>query len=277
MTVSDGRARKSSVSSTNGSTCDHRSSLRETEPPTAIEVRMSVGKTPRSRNPSLNEPFGCAPSQLPHPRRPRGRLARHEGVNPGRDHEHHEDDVERVPGCPLFLRARAQKEREYDDRRDRDRRAGSEGRRVAAPALAGCEEDRAQDLRAGDHHERQRDDLREGCVRSTPPAIGALWSWLMVSSGRSSSRHATYAPAGASSAKMADVPAGAIRTGLGTQSSVWISSAVAKPSVVITPASLPPCSKASGIIVSESIVRIAPAAKVRTNATTFGDECWKRP
>ncbi len=60
------------------------------------------------------------------------------------------------------------------------------------------------------------------------------------------------------------------------QSSVCIRNAVAKPSVVTTPTSLPPCSYASGIIVSESIVRIAPAANARTNATVFGDECWKK-
>jgi hypothetical protein len=35
---------------------------------------------------------------------------------------------------------------------------------------------------------------------------------------------------------------------------------------------LPPCSNASGIIVFASIVRIAPAANVRTNATVSGDE-----
>ena len=53
--------------------------------------------------------------------------------------------------------------------------------------------------------------------------------------------------------------------------------ATAKPSVVTTPTSLPPCSKASGIIVSASIVRIAPAAKASTKATVFGDASWKRP
>jgi hypothetical protein len=44
----------------------------------------------------------------------------------------------------------------------------------------------------------------------------------------------------------------------------------------MTPASMPPCSYASGIIVSASIVRIAPAAKVSTNATVFGDAPWNR-
>ena len=61
------------------------------------------------------------------------------------------------------------------------------------------------------------------------------------------------------------------------QSSRWMVNATAKPSVVSTPAHLLACSKASGIIVSASIVRIAPAAKVRTNATTPGAACWKRP
>jgi hypothetical protein len=46
------------------------------------------------------------------------------------------------------------------------------------------------------------------------------------------------------------------------QSRVWIVKATANPSVVTTPAYLPPCSNASGIIVFASIVRIAPAAKV---------------
>jgi hypothetical protein len=53
--------------------------------------------------------------------------------------------------------------------------------------------------------------------------------------------------------------------------------ATAKPSVVATPTQLPPCSKASGIIVSASMVRIAPAAKARTKATTSGEAFWNRP
>src|SRR4051794_38378664 len=48
--------------------------------------------------------------------------------------------------------------------------------------------------------------------------------------------------------------------------------ATAKPSVTMIPTSLPPCRNASGIIVFASMVRIAPAAKVRTNATTPGEE-----
>ena len=43
------------------------------------------------------------------------------------------------------------------------------------------------------------------------------------------------------------------------------------------PDHLPPCSNASGIIVFASMVRIAPAAKVRTKATVAGEESWKRP
>src|ERR1044072_1826649 len=46
-----------------------------------------------------------------------------------------------------------------------------------------------------------------------------------------------------------------------------MANATAKPSVVATPTSLPPCSKASGIIVSASLVRIAPRAEARTKAT----------
>ena len=46
--------------------------------------------------------------------------------------------------------------------------------------------------------------------------------------------------------------------------------AVANPSVAMIPTSLPPCSNASGIIVFASMVRIAPAAKVSTKATTSG-------
>jgi len=38
---------------------------RAREPPTANEVRMSLGKTPRSRNPSQKESFGCAVSSFP--------------------------------------------------------------------------------------------------------------------------------------------------------------------------------------------------------------------
>ena len=62
-----------------------------------------------------------------------------------------------------------------------------------------------------------------------------------------------------------------------TQSSRWIVAAIANPSVVTTPVSLPPCWWASGIIVSASMVRIAPAAKARTKATVPGEECWNRP
>jgi hypothetical protein len=61
------------------------------------------------------------------------------------------------------------------------------------------------------------------------------------------------------------------------QSSRWMAYATAKPTVVSTPTSLPPCSYASGIIVSASIVRMAPAAKVSTNATSSGEACWNSP
>ena len=57
-------------------------------------------------------------------------------------------------------------------------------------------------------------------------------------------------------------------------SKVWIAKATANPRVVAIPASLPPCSNASGIIVSASIVRIAPAAKASTKATVSGEESW---
>ncbi len=53
-------------------------------------------------------------------------------------------------------------------------------------------------------------------------------------------------------------------------SSIVSVKARAKPSVVTSPTSLPPCSKASGIIVSASIVRIAPPANARTNASASG-------
>ena len=58
---------------------------------------------------------------------------------------------------------------------------------------------------------------------------------------------------------------------------MWIANATANPSVVTTPTSLPPCSNASGIIVSASMVMIAPAAKARTKATVSGEALWKRP
>ena len=45
----------------------------------------------------------------------------------------------------------------------------------------------------------------------------------------------------------------------------------ANPSVVNAPTSLPPCSNASGIIVSASIVSSAPPAKARTNASVSGE------
>lgn len=56
----------------------------------------------------------------------------------------------------------------------------------------------------------------------------------------------------------------------------WMANATTKPSVVAIPTSLPPCSKASGIIVSASIARIPPAANVSTKATEFADASWKR-
>jgi hypothetical protein len=61
-----------------------------------------------------------------------------------------------------------------------------------------------------------------------------------------------------------------------SQSSWWMPNATTKPIVVAIPTSLPPCSKASGIIVSASIARIPPAAKQRTKATVFADASWKR-
>ena len=53
--------------------------------------------------------------------------------------------------------------------------------------------------------------------------------------------------------------------------------AVMNPSVVTTPTTGPPCSYASGIIVSASIVRIAPPAKLCTNATVSGDAVSSKP
>jgi hypothetical protein len=51
---------------------------------------------------------------------------------------------------------------------------------------------------------------------------------------------------------------------------------MAKPSVVAIPTTLPPCSKASGIIVSASIARIPPAAKVRTKEKATGEDSEER-
>jgi hypothetical protein len=53
-------------------------------------------------------------------------------------------------------------------------------------------------------------------------------------------------------------------------STVAIRKASANPSVVARPATAPPCSNASGIIVSASIVRIAPAANPCTIAIVAG-------
>jgi hypothetical protein len=60
-------------------------------------------------------------------------------------------------------------------------------------------------------------------------------------------------------------------------SSADTANATPKPSVVASPTSLPPRAKASGIIVSASIVRIAPAAKERTKATVRGAASPKSP
>ena len=54
-------------------------------------------------------------------------------------------------------------------------------------------------------------------------------------------------------------------------SSAVIAKATAKPNVVASPVARPPRSKASGIIVSASMVRIAPAAKASTKAKACGD------
>jgi hypothetical protein len=63
----------------------------------------------------------------------------------------------------------------------------------------------------------------------------------------------------------------------GAQSSALIANATAKPSVVASPTSRPPCSKASGIIVSASIVRIAPPANACTKATLLPEASSKSP
>ena len=62
-----------------------------------------------------------------------------------------------------------------------------------------------------------------------------------------------------------------------SHSSDEIANAMAKPSVVKRPTSLPPRSKASGIIVSASIVKRAPAANDCTKATAEGDPPLKKP
>ena len=60
-------------------------------------------------------------------------------------------------------------------------------------------------------------------------------------------------------------------------SSAEIANASPKPSVVARPTILPPRAKASGIIVSASIVRIAPAANESTNAIVLGEASPKSP
>ena len=60
-------------------------------------------------------------------------------------------------------------------------------------------------------------------------------------------------------------------------SSELSANATANPNVVKMPTSFPPCSNASGIIVSASIVRIAPAANALTNASVLGEAPSKSP
>src|SRR5262245_60794291 len=61
-----------------------------------------------------------------------------------------------VTGAPT-----EQEKGESDDGGDRQRGAADKSRRVPQPALARRQEDRAQDLRPSDHHEREREDLDE--------------------------------------------------------------------------------------------------------------------
>jgi len=90
-----------------------------------------------------------------------------------------------------------------------------------------------------------------------------------------------FSPYGASKFAVVSMSEGSVSTRVVhasmPQSSRWITNATAKPSVVTTPTSLPPCSYAWGIIVSASMVRIAPAANARTKATVSGEECWNSP
>src|SRR4029450_7034019 len=65
--------------------------------------------------------------------------------------------------------------------------------------------------------------------------------------------------------------------GAGAYASTCNEYAAMNPSVVTTPTTGPPCSYASGIIVSASIVRIAPPAKLWTNATGCGDAASSNP
>ena len=60
-------------------------------------------------------------------------------------------------------------------------------------------------------------------------------------------------------------------------SSAEIANASPKPSVVARPTIFPPRAKASGIIVSASIVRMAPAANESTNAIVLGEASPKSP
>src|SRR6187397_2694663 len=59
-------------------------------------------------------------------------------------------------------------------------------------------------------------------------------------------------------------------------SSTVSANARAKPIVVARPTYLPPCLYASGIIVSASIVRIAPPANASTKATVLGSAPSRR-
>ena len=60
-------------------------------------------------------------------------------------------------------------------------------------------------------------------------------------------------------------------------SSTMTHTQTANPRTRETPACLPACSYASGIIVLASIIRIAPAANVWTNDNQRGDKSLKRP
>jgi hypothetical protein len=78
-------------------------------------------------------------------------------VYPGGHQQHQDDDVEGVAGT-LTGRTAAEQVGERDDEGDGEGGAGEVGGGVALPVLAGGEEDGAEDLRAGDHHERHRED-----------------------------------------------------------------------------------------------------------------------
>jgi len=112
------------------------------------------------------------------------------------------------------------------------------------------------------------DDPGPGLMESRPPTASSSPAYSPRTRKKVAPNRGANQPLGPSSGP---------RVNPTDQPREWMAYATAKPSVVTIPTSLPPCSKASGIIVLASMVRIAPAANVRTNATVAGEESWNRP